>query len=141
MAEPEHDDDERIREARPARRRDPDREDDELEDEERYRRMRRKVRRDDDDDGGVSTIIPYKNGKALAAYYCGVFALIPCAGNILGPIALFLGIGGLRYVKAHPTAKGTGHAIAGIVLGILTILGYWLLPLVFLAIGIIGAKK
>lgn len=43
----------------------------------------------------------------------------------LGPAALVLGILGLRYVKADPTAKGTGHAIAGIILGGLTMLGNW----------------
>lgn len=74
-------------------------------------------------DGGLSTLIPYNNPKALIAYYCGVFALIPCVGLVLGPIALTLGILGLQYVKAHPTAKGTGHAIAGIVLGAITTLG------------------
>jgi hypothetical protein len=71
----------------------------------------------------VSSIIPYRNGKALAAYYCGVFSLIPCLGLLLGPIALILGILGFRYVRAHPEAKGTGHAIAGIILGSLTTLG------------------
>jgi hypothetical protein len=70
----------------------------------------------------VATIIPYKNPSALGAYYCGVFALIPVLGLILGPLALFFGIRGFNFVKANPTAKGTGHAIAGIVLGGLTIL-------------------
>jgi hypothetical protein len=79
-------------------------------------------RRDDPDfpersDSPVSTIIPYKNPKALIAYYLGVFGLIPCVGIVLGPAAIVLGILGLRYVKKYPTAKGTGHAITGIVLG------------------------
>jgi hypothetical protein len=73
----------------------------------------------------AQTIIPYRNPKALIAYYCGVFALIPCAGAALGPIALIFGILGLRYARAHPTAHGTGHAIAGIVLGVLTLLFNW----------------
>jgi hypothetical protein len=80
---------------------------------------------DDDIDDPIATIIPYRNGRALAAYYLGVFALIPCAGLVLGPLALIFGILGLRYVKAHPSAKGTGHAIAGIVLGSLTALFNW----------------
>jgi predicted Zn finger-like uncharacterized protein len=97
----------------------PDEEEyDEDEDERHYGRRRRRR----GDDGGISTLIPYKNGRALAAYYCGVFAIVPCFGPILGPIALIFGILGLRFVKAHPTAKGTGHAIAGIVLGIITTL-------------------
>ncbi len=88
----------------------------------RPRRAARNIRRNPSEEA-VSTIIPYKNGLALAAYYCGVFSLIPCAGLLLGPAALILGILGMRYVKAHPTAKGTGHAIAGIIMGSLTTLG------------------
>src|SRR5262249_14311224 len=40
----------------------------------------------------VLTLIPYKNPKALAAYYCGFFALIPVLGFILGAVAMVLGI-------------------------------------------------
>jgi hypothetical protein len=87
-------------------------------------RRKRDVRTDPTEEA-VSTIIPYKNARALIAYYLGVFSLIPCAGLVLGPAAFILGILGLRYVRAHPTAKGTGHAIAGIVLGALTTLGNW----------------
>lgn len=76
------------------------------------------VRRHDD---AVSTIIPYKNGMALAAYYVGVFSLIPCIGGcILGPLGIIFGIIGLRRVRRNPEVKGTGHAIAGIVLGGIT---------------------
>jgi predicted Zn finger-like uncharacterized protein len=84
----------------------------------------RRIRRDPADEA-ISTIIPYKNARALTAYYLGVFSLIPCLGLLLGPVALVLGILGMRYVKANPTAKGTGHAIAGIVLGSLTTLANW----------------
>ena len=90
----------------------------------RPRKRVRDIRRDPAEEA-VSTIIPYKNGRALAAYYLGVFSLIPCVGLLLGPAGLILGILGLRYVKAHPTAKGTGHAIAGIILGGLTTLFNW----------------
>jgi hypothetical protein len=91
-------------------------------------RPRPRRRADDDEaeaeaDDPVATIIPYRNGRALAAYYLGVFSLIPCLGGLfLGPAALILGILGLRYVRQNPRAKGTGHAIAGIVLGSLTTL-------------------
>ena len=107
--------DENDEEERPRRRarRDDDDEDD------RPRRRRR-----DDDDGGMNTLIPYKNPKALAAYYCGVFAVIPCLGLILGPIAITLGVLGLKYRKINETAGGTGHAWAGIVLGTLVLLGH-----------------
>jgi hypothetical protein len=91
------------------------REDDDDDDDED--RPRRKRRRDDDDDEG-SSIIPTKNGQALAAYYCGVFSLIPGLGCILGPIAFVLGILGAMHAKKYPKAKGMGHAITGIVLGV-----------------------
>jgi hypothetical protein len=102
-------------------------------DEPRARRRRRPDPEDEDDfdrrirrqDTGVEAFIPYRNPQGLLAYYCGVFALIPCAGLLLGPAALILGILGLRYGKRHPTARGAGHAIAGIVLGALAALGNW----------------
>jgi hypothetical protein len=76
-------------------------------------------------DGGISTLIPYKNPKALIAYYLGIFGLIPCFGAILGPAALVLGILGLLYLNKRPGAKGIAHAIVGIVLGSLETLGNW----------------
>jgi len=93
--------------------------DDDFDDEPRPRR-----RRYDDEGDATGGLIPYKNGKALAAYYCGVFALIPCLGLALGPIALVFGFMGLKYAKEHPRAGGKGHAIAGIVLGSLVLLGH-----------------
>jgi len=78
----------------------------------------------------LSRVIPYKNTQALAAYYCGVFALIPCVGIILGYVALVLGILGLRYAKAHPEAHGKVHAWIGVILGGLCGVGYTLLILI-----------
>jgi hypothetical protein len=107
-------------ESRPAvrpRRRPP--EDDDADDEEYERRPRRRsVRRHDEGDEVVSTIIPYKNPKALAGYYCGIFALFPILGFILGPTALILGILGLSHVRRRPQAHGTAHAIIAIIGGI-----------------------
>ena len=103
---------------RPRRRRD------EAYDEDYDDRTRRRRRRTSDEEDSTGGLIPYKNGKALAAYYCGVFALIPCIGLILGPIALILGIMGLKYAKEHPRARGQAHAIVGIVLGGLVLLGH-----------------
>lgn len=68
---------------------------------------------------GLATLVPYRNGPALAAYYCGVFGLIPGIGFVLGPVALILGIVGLVKARKTPNAHGTGHAIAGIVLGVI----------------------
>src|SRR5262249_47989980 len=104
----------------------------------RVRSTTRNIRRDPTEET-VSTIIPYKNVKALIAYYFGVFSLIPCVGNLLGPAALILGILGLRYAKTYPAAKGTGHAIAGIIMGGLTTLAYWGIILAVMVMGGISA--
>jgi Domain of unknown function (DUF4190) len=71
------------------------------------------------DGEGFATIVPYRNGPALAAYYTGVFGLIPLLGFLLGPIALILGIVGLVKARKDPKAHGTGHAVAGILLGVI----------------------
>jgi len=67
-----------------------------------------------------STLIPWRNKKALIAYYCGVFSLIPGLALLLGPIALFLGISGRRFALENPQARGGAHAWAGITLGALS---------------------
>jgi hypothetical protein len=112
----DEDRDEDDRDDRPRRR---DR--DEYEDDYRPRRRRR---RDDDDDRGDATggLIPYKNGMALAAYYCGVFSFIPCLWGTLSLLAIVFGFMGLAKASKHPEAKGKGHAIAGIVCGGITLL-------------------
>ena len=84
----------------------------------------RRIRRDDGDDGGMNSLIPYKNPKALIAYYLGVFALIPCFGIPLGIGSIVMGVMGLKYRKTHATAGGTGHAWAGIILGSFSLLGH-----------------
>jgi hypothetical protein len=66
---------------------------------------------------GFATLVPYRNTPALIAYYTGVFGLIPVLGFVLGPTAFILGIVGLVKARRNPNAHGTGHAIAGIVLG------------------------
>jgi hypothetical protein len=113
-------DDDEAQQKRRRRKRDQD--DDE---EAPRRRVRRRDRDDDDDDDDTPTLIPYKNPKALIAYYTGVFSLVPVLGLILGPVALVFGILGKRYANDNPRAKGSGHAIAGIVLGALTTIGNW----------------
>jgi hypothetical protein len=70
---------------------------------------------------GLARVVPYRNRPALAAYYCGVFGLIPGLGLLLAPIAFILGIVGFAKARKDPKARGTGHAIAGIVLGIVDI--------------------
>jgi hypothetical protein len=67
------------------------------------------------DDSGLSSVIPYKNVPALVAYYCGVFAIIPCF--FIGWAGLILGIIGLKRAQEHPEAKGKVHAWIGIIAG------------------------
>jgi hypothetical protein len=96
----------------------------------------RRPRRDDDDfddhprrsrhadeTGGI---IPYKNPKALAAYYCGVFGLISCfiLFGIFGVVPIVLGIKGLKHAKKYPESSGQVHAIIGIVLGTLEVVTF-----------------
>jgi hypothetical protein len=97
---------------------------------------RRKVRREPD---AIETLIPYRNGKALAAYYLGIFGLIPVLGLLLGPLALIFGILGLSYSRTYPSARGGGHAIAGIVLGSLEIVGH-IAIIILIVLGIFAAS-
>lgn len=67
--------------------------------------------------GGKGTaMIPTGNPKALAAYYIGLASLIPCLGIFTAPVALYLGIKGLKAYNENPASFGKGHAITGIVL-------------------------
>ncbi len=104
---------------------------DEWDDDDRPRRRRR----DDDDDesearrartDGTGGLIPYKNGKALAAYYCGVFGLISCfiGLGIFGVVPIVLGVLGLKHARKFPETSGTAHAITGIVLGVIEVLTF-----------------
>jgi hypothetical protein len=78
------------------------------------RRPAEPARPEGDSTGGV---IPYKNPKALIAYYCGVFSLMPCLGIVPGITGVVLGILGLKHRALHPETKGSVHAWIGIVLG------------------------
>ncbi len=84
-------------------------------------------------DNVLQTVIPTRNPKALIAYYLGVFSLIPCVGLPLGIAAAILGVMGLKFSRANPTAKGAIHAWVGIVLGglvsvahVVTIVAIWM---------------
>jgi hypothetical protein len=82
--------------------------------------------------GGV---IPYKNPKALVAYYLGIGALLIFP---LGFASVILGFMGLAARKRNPVIKGSAHAWIGIVLGTLSIL-CWGSLLLFTIIGIASA--
>jgi hypothetical protein len=152
---------------RPPPRSDADRSDDDDDVDERPRRRRQPVDEDADHEerprrrrSAVSSIIPYRNGMALASYYCGMGALIVTLGSIALSIvaaavinrwiflALFAGVGGLLALlavifgimgianaKRNPDAGGTAHAIIGIILGALEILG-----ILLVSIGVISIR-
>jgi len=126
QAEPPEEKREKVRPARPRPRPRPQDEDD-YDDPDRFRQK-----------DAVESLIPYKNPQGLMAYYAGVFALIPCVGLVLGPAAFILGILGIRYANKYPTAGGKGHAIAGIVLGALVVLGHFGVILFLVLMGILN---
>ena len=63
---------------------------------------------------GTGGIIPYKNPKALIAYYLGIFSGFPLVGFPLGIAAFVLGIMGLRDRAKNPVIKVSIHAGIGI---------------------------
>jgi hypothetical protein len=73
------------------------------------------------DDGGISTLIPYRNPQALAAYYLGLFALIPIIGLLTAPFAIVCGVLGVRAARRDKNAKGTVHALIGVLFGVLAL--------------------
>jgi len=78
---------------------------------------------------GINTVIPYKNIRALVAYYLAVFSLLPLVGIVLGLAACVLGILGLRFSRQNPTAGGKIHAWVGILLGGVCGFGWLILAL------------
>ena len=66
----------------------------------------------------LSTIIPYKNSKALISYYLGLFSIIPFVGLILGIVAIVFGSQGMKFAGENPEAKGKAHAGIGIGCGL-----------------------
>ena len=73
---------------------------------------------------GFNKVIPYKNARALVAYYLGVVSVVPPLGALLGIPALVLGVSGLHFHRRNPEAGGSVHAWIGIVLGGLFGFGY-----------------
>ncbi len=80
-------------------------------------------------------LIPYNNGAALAGYYVSIVALVPVLGLLLSPVAIWLGIKGLRAVKREPLIRGSVHAWIGIGLGSVVLLMHLLvLTLIVIAV-------
>jgi hypothetical protein len=76
---------------------------------------------------------PPTTSGALVAYRLGALGLIPGVGAVLGPLALVVGFLSLRYIKTHPTVKGTGYCVAGMVMGLIGTLVGWVIVLVIMA--------
>jgi hypothetical protein len=77
-----------------------------------YNDVRQTSREEEGDaTGGV---IPYKNPKALIAYYLGILSGLPLIGLPLGIVAFVLGIMGLKDRAKNPVIKGSVHAWIGI---------------------------
>ena len=90
---------------------------------------------DNSEGDATGGIIPYKNPKALIAYYLGIFSGFPVIGFFLAIPALVLGIMGLRDRNRNPAIKGSVHAGIGIGCGAFFML-LWGAVIVFLIIGI-----
>jgi hypothetical protein len=83
-------------------------------------------------EGRLATFIPYRNPRALLSYYCGIFALAPVVGLVLGPVAILFGIMAVYQAGAHPGARGAYHAVFGIICGLLTLMYHPVLLLCWL---------
>lgn len=84
-------------------------------------------------------LIPDKNRPAQAAYYLGVFSLIPLIGMVLGLAALVLGLEGLRLAARRPEVNGKVHAWVGIIVGGFFGVGYLSLIVQIIAAVVYGA--
>jgi|SRR5882672_10104652 len=83
----------------------------------------------------LGKVIPFKNPKALWAYYLGLCSIIPMLGILLGFAALVLGIQGLLFANKNPGVRGHVHAWVGIVAGGFFSLGQLTLLIVLLGTG------
>jgi hypothetical protein len=101
---------------------------------------RRQGRRrlEEEDEEGAERVVPHKNLTAIRSYHVGVIGLIPGLGLVLGPVALALGVFGVRYGKANRAARESGHAAVGILLGALELL-FNGAGLILMLIGLRGA--
>ncbi len=86
---------------------------------------------------GTGGVIPYKNPKALIAYYLGILSGLPFIGLPIGIAAFVLGIMGLKDRKRNPVIKGSAHAWIGIGCGGLFTL-FWGLVIVAMIISLVA---
>jgi hypothetical protein len=71
--------------------------------------------------GAITAVVIYAQRTVLSDKDINFGKTVIYIGFIVGMIvelaAFLMGIFGLLYVRAHPTARGTGHAILGVILG------------------------
>ena len=84
-------------------------------------------------------LIPYKNKQALIGYYMAFGGLIagciPGVGVPYSGATIWMGVKGLKNVKANPAVKGTAHAWIAIILGSIELLA-GIATTIFFIIGI-----
>ncbi|GAA5506957.1 hypothetical protein [Novipirellula caenicola] len=92
-----------------------------------------------DEGDATGGVIPYKNPKALIAYYLGILSGLPLIGFPIGIAAFVLGVQGLRARKRNPAIKGSVHAGIGIGCGaIFTV--FWGLVIVLIGFALVAGK-
>jgi hypothetical protein len=87
------------------------------------------------DPSEVEFLISYKNKNVLIGYCLGFLSLLPLIGAIFFIPAYIFSILGLLAVNKNPAIKGKIHAIVGVVLATLQLIG-----LLLLVLGIISNK-
>jgi hypothetical protein len=88
------------------------------------RTARKARRRDPGDDADSPFAMRPDSPLALAAraYRCAVYSLIPVAGLLLGPLAVFLALLAWREGRRDPEARGNGYVVAALALGLAALL-------------------
>jgi uncharacterized membrane protein len=71
-----------------------------------------------------------KNGMALTSMILGIISLV-VGGIILGTLAVIFGSIGLSRINKDPSLPGKGQAIAGLICGVLGIIGAIVILIIF----------
>lgn len=81
---------------------------------------------------GAMAIEPKTSGLAIASLVVALVGIIPCVGIPLGATAILLGALGLRSLRKKPGLKGRGLALAGLITGIVEVVGHLVILLLVL---------
>jgi hypothetical protein len=83
-------------------------------------RPRRNRRRDNEDEEVTfGDITPWKNPAAVYGYRCAVVGLTPVLGILTGPVAIVLGILGIRKHRMDHANRGYAQSRAAVILGLI----------------------